>query len=265
MHLAITNMTGGTRHGVYLHATGTANNRGNIIDSLQIRDCSGDGINLTAASDSYIANCHVGGSDGSGYRIASGNTKIVNCKSYYSDTWGFWISSGRGILTGCESQDDSSGFFFDSAPWTVTGITIDTADVTGIRVSTDRLVINGCNVFLRGGGRYADTNVGILFDAGANDSIITGQVDNSGITVQVSGTPGVRSFVRLSNGVALLRFSDGVQNGPITKAGAFVANDFAGTVVLGGLGIDTTNAKLYICTATNGTTTSTWTVAGTQT
>lgn len=49
------------------------------------------------------------------------------------------------------------------------------------------------------------------------------------------------------------------------KAGAFAANDYAGTVRLGDLGLDTTNAKLYICTATNGTSTATWTVVGTQT
>ena len=58
------------------------------------------------------------------------------------------------------------------------------------------------------------------------------------------------------------------QNGlgtPILKAGAFSSNDYAGQVEKGGLGIDTTNAKLYICTATNGSTTSTWTVVGTQT
>jgi len=53
-------------------------------------------------------------------------------------------------------------------------------------------------------------------------------------------------------------------NAPIIKAGALVANDFAGVVALGGLAIDITGAKLYICTATNGTTTSTWTVVGAQ-
>lgn len=52
---------------------------------------------------------------------------------------------------------------------------------------------------------------------------------------------------------------------PLQKAGALAANDFAGQVVLGGLAVDTTNAKLYQCTATNGTTTATWTVVGTQT
>lgn len=52
---------------------------------------------------------------------------------------------------------------------------------------------------------------------------------------------------------------------PLQKAGALAANDFAGQVVVGGQAIDTTNGKLYICTATNGTTTATWTVVGAQT
>ena len=57
---------------------------------------------------------------------------------------------------------------------------------------------------------------------------------------------------------------DGLQRN-IISAGAPGANGFAGQVALGGLCIDVTNAKLYICTATNGTTTSTWAVVGTQT
>lgn len=35
--------------------------------------------------------------------------------------------------------------------------------------------------------------------------------------------------------------------------------------VVGSLLLDTTNGKLYICTATNGTSTITWTVVGAQT
>jgi hypothetical protein len=49
------------------------------------------------------------------------------------------------------------------------------------------------------------------------------------------------------------------------KAGALSANDFAGACIVGSLAIDTTNGKLYICTVTNGSTTSTWTVVGAQT
>lgn len=51
---------------------------------------------------------------------------------------------------------------------------------------------------------------------------------------------------------------------PIQKAGALAANDFAGQVALGGQAVDTVAGKLYICTATNGTTTATWTVVGAQ-
>lgn len=52
------------------------------------------------------------------------------------------------------------------------------------------------------------------------------------------------------------------------KAGAVVANDFAGYPTgcrVGDFAVDTTTGKLYICTATNGSTTATWTVVGTQT
>jgi hypothetical protein len=58
--------------------------------------------------------------------------------------------------------------------------------------------------------------------------------------------------------------SDGLQR-HIPSAGAPAANAFAGQVALGGLLIDFVNAKLYICTATNGTTTATWVVVGAQT
>jgi hypothetical protein len=49
------------------------------------------------------------------------------------------------------------------------------------------------------------------------------------------------------------------------KAGALSANDLAGACVVGSLAIDTTNGKLYICTATNGSSTSTWVSVGSQT
>lgn len=58
---------------------------------------------------------------------------------------------------------------------------------------------------------------------------------------------------------------NGYPLGAILYAGAPGANALAGQVALGGLLVDTANAKLYICTATNGSTTATWTVVGTQT
>lgn len=52
---------------------------------------------------------------------------------------------------------------------------------------------------------------------------------------------------------------------PIVNAGAPAANAFAGQVAQGGLLIDVVNGKLYQCNVTNGTTTATWTLVGTQT
>lgn len=51
---------------------------------------------------------------------------------------------------------------------------------------------------------------------------------------------------------------------PFTKAGALAGNDFANGLTVGSMAVDVTNGKLYICTVTNGTTTSTWVVVGTQ-
>ncbi len=53
---------------------------------------------------------------------------------------------------------------------------------------------------------------------------------------------------------------------PLRNAGAPTVNvTYLGVAVVGSLLIDTTNGKLYICTATNGTSTITWTVVGAQT
>lgn len=52
---------------------------------------------------------------------------------------------------------------------------------------------------------------------------------------------------------------------PLRLAGAPVVNvTYLGVAVVGSLLIDTTAGKLYICTATNGTSTVTWTVVGSQ-
>ena len=207
--LFIDEFRGTGRHGIYLHATGTANNRGNIIDSIQIRDCTGgNGIYLSAASDSYITNCHVGGSGDAGYRIATGNTKISNCKSFYSVGYGFYFSSGRGVITGCESQDDQVGYMFDGSPYVATGLIADSAGTTAIQVSTDRLVLTGFSIFNRSGGgtgiQFPTTTRGLYFDATYADLMIIGQSDNADITTPIQGTPGARSFMRVSDGTTLV-------------------------------------------------------------
>lgn len=197
--------TAGTfRTGVKLWASGTANNRGNIIDRLQVRDCNGNGIELSAASDSFISNCHVGTIGGSGYRIATGNTKISNCKSFYCDTYGLNASSGRGVLTGFESQDDATGIYLNASPWTCAAVICDTNSVAGMRIGSSQCVVNGLSIFVRGGGRYTTNAIGLHIDAAHTDCNITGTITPTNITTKISGTVGARSFMRVSDGTTLV-------------------------------------------------------------
>jgi len=203
----ITGFAGANRDGVFIHSTGTANNRGNVIRGLQVRDCGRDGISLSTASDSFITECHVGGSVRYGYNISTGNTKVATCKSFYSDAAGFYFGSGRGTLAGLEAQDDFVGFYFDGTPYTATGLTADSC-LTGIRVNTDRLVMTSFSIFNRSDGTNTEhpvTSVGLQFDSAYADMLILGQVDDSNITTKISATlPGSRSFMRVSNGATLV-------------------------------------------------------------
>jgi len=202
--LYISQFSGSNRHGIWMHASGTANNRGNRIESITMRDCGGNGVYLQAASDCTIANVEVGGSDNSGFRIETGNTKVIGCKSFYSDAVGFYFSSGRGTVTGCESQDDVIGFYFDGAPYVASALTADTSQTAGIRVSSDDLQMAGISIFNRGGGRYASTSQGLFYDGTYTDLNITGNVVPALITTPIAGAAGARSFVRVSNGSSLV-------------------------------------------------------------
>ena len=180
------------RHGIYMHAASTANNRGNIIDRIQMRTTytkpSGNGIYLSAASDCLISNCHIGGMGGNAYHIATGNTKISNCKSFYTQGSGFYFSSGRGIIANCESQDDETGYYFDASPQTASGLIADTSNVAGIRVSTSEMTLTGFTIFNRGNGRYAATQRGLWYDGTYVDTTLIGAVKASAITTPISGT-----------------------------------------------------------------------------
>lgn len=201
--LVIDEFRGSSRNGIYLQGGSGDHNRGNMIDKIQIRDCTtGHGIWLSGASDSYIMNCHVGGSGGDGYRIQTGNTKISNCKSFYSLGNGFYWSSGRGIVSNCESQDDNIGYYFDASPQTASCLIADSSNVAGIQVSTSELCITGFTILNRGGVgsgiQYETTQRGIYFDATYNDCLLIGSVKAANITTPISGTvPSTNSNVQL--------------------------------------------------------------------
>lgn len=202
--LFINGFSGGTRHGVYLHAASTANNRGNIVTGLQVRNISGNGIYFVSASDSFISNCHVGTVAGCGYRIETGNTKVFGCKSFYCDTYGFYFSSGRHTCGTLESQDDQAGFYLSSTDATFTGLCADTSSDDGIVVANSGQVIEGFSVFQRSGGRFTTQTNGLRFTAAHADTICVGRVDPAGLTNKVSGAPGARSFMRVTDGSTLL-------------------------------------------------------------
>lgn len=191
------------RNAIRIWSGATSNNRGNILDRIQVRDCTGNGIELSSASDSYIANAHVGGCDVA-YRIATGNTKINNCKSFYSVSYGVYATSGRGTITGFESQDDQTGLYLDAAPWSCAALTIDTSGTAGLRVGSSEMVIAGFSIFLRSSGRFASGSIGLHIDAAHTDVSLTGTVNPANITTPISGTVGSRSFMRVSNGTTMV-------------------------------------------------------------
>lgn len=180
------------RNGIKLWATGTANNRGNLIDRIQGRDFTGNGIELNGASDTKVMNSHIGGAN-VGYMISGGNCTVNHSKSFYSNNVGFWFTSGRCNVAACDSQDDDTGFFFDGSPQTATGITADSPNVAGIRVSTSDMVLTGFSIFSRGGPgssiRFPVSQRGLWYDGTYSRSTILGNVKPStGITTTVSGT-----------------------------------------------------------------------------
>ena len=206
--LWIRNFTTGTRHGVWIStSTGTAVERGSIIGNLQIRVVSGDAIIVDGASDCRIYECHIGGATRYGVNASGGNTEIVGVKTYFCDTAGFLLASGRTQITGCATQDCEIGFLFNGSPSVGTGLVADTSNAAGIQVSTDRLVLTGFSIFNRGGGRYATQQRGLWFDLNTYaDNMIIGQIDDPSITSRIVGTPGSRSFMRVSDGVSLVTF-----------------------------------------------------------
>jgi hypothetical protein len=94
---------------------------------------------------------------------------------------------------------------FDSSPYTASGLIADSAGTNAIQVSTDRLVLTGFSIFNRGGTiQYPTTQRGLYIDGTYADLMIVGQSDNANITTPVQGTPGARSFMRVSDGTTLV-------------------------------------------------------------
>lgn len=192
--LLLTSFGSGSRTGIKMWTSSTANNRGNFIRQIQCRDASQYGIWLNAASDCSVDLVHIGGSGTNGIRIESGNTRLTNIKTFYSNGVGVYLGSGRHTVAGLESQDDASGVQVASSNASLAGLTIDTAQTNGLLVSGSANLITGVNVFLRGGGRYATMTNGINVTGGTSN-VIFGMVDGDNITNPSVGSSHANSTI----------------------------------------------------------------------
>lgn len=193
------------RHSVHLWATSTANNRANYLHNIRVLDCSGRGIWLKSASDSFISDCHVGSCTDTAYYLETSNTKVSNCKSFYCDQYGFFISGQNCTITGCEAQDDHIGFHLSGSYMSAGVLTADTCELAGIQINVSSgMSLAGFQISHRVGGRYATQTNGLQFVQTPTESMIVGRVRSTGITNKVVGTVGAQSFMRVMDGATVV-------------------------------------------------------------
>lgn len=203
-NLWISRFTGGTRHGIWL----SNDCRGTIANNIQIRDVSGNAMRLTGSPDSHFSNIHANADD-TGWYISSSNVKLTNCKAYFcgnAGAWGFDLQAQRILLAGCESQDNRNGVRFGVERCQATNLMLDTHLETALEIANWRNVVEGFNIYQRGGtAPYTTLTNGVLFTSNPNECIITGIVRSTDITNPTSGTYATtRNFIRITTGAALV-------------------------------------------------------------
>lgn len=190
----------------HVWAASTANNRGTIIDRIQGRSFSGDGISYESASDSYISNTHIGTGGGVGHRVAGGNTKLTNVKSFFCDDTGFVISSSSAIVHGLEAQDNATGVNASGADVTGSAWMIDSCLNDGLIISTAPN-LSAVTIKNRAGGRYATQTNGVRLVGTITDGALSGRISPSGITNKFVGTPGARFRTWMPDGTSSNAFN----------------------------------------------------------
>lgn len=191
--LLIWGFDSGTRSGIKIWCTSTANNRVNRISGVLIRDISQHGIWLQSASDDRLSDIEIGGcTGGSGFYIDTSNCRLTNCKAFYCDgTLGaFYINSDYASLAACEAQESVVGF-------TINGLGV-IGQIQANVCQTDGVVISRSQVRLdvqvtwKTGLRWGSTPTtnGIKFTGSPTDVHVTGHVDaTSDVTNRVVSAP----------------------------------------------------------------------------
>ncbi|MEV0268270.1 right-handed parallel beta-helix repeat-containing protein [Hamadaea sp. NPDC050747] len=187
---------GAGRNGLYAET----DMRGTFFHSCNVRDCSGDGVVLNGTPDSHVDRIHIGGIDGYGVNVSSGNNKVTNCKAYYCNIAGMRLAGNRGTFTCLEVQDSVVGFDISGSPAVIAGLTADTCRDDGVIVQATGVSLDGFQVFWRSGGRYPSQLRGVTFTGSPAEVTAVGRVATNGITTKVSGAPGANSFVRVAGG-----------------------------------------------------------------
>jgi hypothetical protein len=184
------------RNGIRLFCTSTANQRGWLIDRIQMRNISGDGMTMNASSDGIISNVHMGTITGSGFVITTANVRMTNNKAFYCDNWAMDWQSNQGTCVGFEAQDSDKGFHAAAPQSSIDGLVIDGCQTEGLLVNGSRQVITGLAV-MKNASRYATQALGVRY-LSSNDSTVIGMVASTGITTRISGTPGSGSVARIN-------------------------------------------------------------------
>ncbi|WP_117212236.1 right-handed parallel beta-helix repeat-containing protein [Allorhizocola rhizosphaerae] len=188
---------GAGRNGLYAET----DMRGTLLHTCQVRDCSGDGIVLGGTPDSHIDRVHIGGCDGYGINVASGNNKVTNSKAYYCNIAGMRLAGSRGTFSCLEVQDSVVGFDISGTPCVAAALTADTCRDDGIILrSSTGVSLDGFQVLCRANGRYASQLRGVSFMGSPAECTIVGRVATANIGTKVLNAPGPNSFVRIAGG-----------------------------------------------------------------
>jgi hypothetical protein len=110
------------------------------------------------------------------------------------------LSGNRGTFTCLEVQDSVVGFDIGGSPCVVAGITADTNRDDGIVLRGTGISLDGFQVFVRGGGRYASQARGLTFAGSPAELTVMGRVATANIGTKISGAPGASSFARVAGG-----------------------------------------------------------------
>jgi len=219
----------GLRRGLALRGGDSGNDRGWVMENLQVRRISGTGIFIDGTTDGSISNAHIGTvaygetvsesnaenlGKGVGLYVSAANIKCVNNKAFYCEGWGVVADNYQGYWAGLEVQENPRGLLVAGRAQVFTSVMVD-ACMEGIRIDTFTAdsAHPGCSIHgftvTNNAPRYgtADLTVGVrIMSSNTKNVSLIGNVythalgSRGAITSKLTGTVGSGSFVRIGGG-----------------------------------------------------------------